>query len=58
MRLLHRLYCVIAMTEKWKKIVDDGGIFGVLFTDVKLSTAFHMNVLLPNYNHGVFISMH
>ena len=46
------------MIEKWKIIVEDGGIFGVLFTDVKLSTAFRMNLLLPNYNHGIFISMH
>ena len=31
--------CFLAMTEKWKKIVGDGGVFRVLLTD--LSKAFH-----------------
>ena len=30
--------CLLAMTEKWKKIVDNGGVFGALLTD--LSKAF------------------
>ena len=31
-------HCLLAMTEKWKKIVDCGGFFGALLTD--LSKAF------------------
>ena len=31
-------HCLLAMTEKWKKIVNCGGVFGALLTD--LSTAF------------------
>ena len=30
--------CLLVMIEKWKKTVDDGGVFGVLLTD--LSKAF------------------
>ena len=30
--------CLLAMTEKWKKTVDNGGVFGALLTD--LSKAF------------------
>ena len=30
--------CLLAMIEKWKKIVDNGGVFGALLTD--LSKAF------------------
>ena len=31
-------HCLLAMIEKWKKIVDYGGVFGALLTD--LSKAF------------------
>ena len=31
-------HCLLVMTEKWKKIVDYGGVFGALWTD--LSKAF------------------
>ena len=31
-------HCLIALTEKWKKSVDSGGVFGALLTD--LSKAF------------------
>ena len=30
--------CLLAMTEKWKKVVDNGGVFETLLTD--LSKAF------------------
>ena len=31
-------HCLLAMTEKWKKAVDNGNVFGALLTD--LSKAF------------------
>ena len=31
-------HCLLAMTEKWKNIVDNGGLFGALLID--LSKAF------------------
>ena len=30
--------CLLAMTEKWKKVVDNGGVAGALLTD--LTNAF------------------
>ena len=46
MRVSKRLqsqHCLITLIEKWKKSVDNGGVFGALFTD--LSKAF--NCLSP-----------
>ena len=34
--------CLLAMIAKWKKIVDNGGVFGALLTD--LSKAFDCNL--------------
>ena len=46
--------CLLAMIEKWKKIVDNGGVFGALLTD--LSKAFDCMISsLPNQKHMVFI---
>ena len=39
--------CLLAMTEKWKKIVGDGGAFRALLTDLKLLTAFRMITSFP-----------
>ena len=36
--------CLIALIEKWKKVVDNGGAFGALLTD--LSKAFDSVVYL------------
>ena len=43
-------HCLLAMIEKWKKVVDDRGVFGALLTDlsIKLLTVFRMISSLPN----------
>ena len=38
-------HCSLALIEKLKKIVDDGGVFGALLTD--FLTAFRMISSLP-----------
>ena len=41
--------CLLAMIEKWKKTVDNGGVFGALLTD--LSKAFDYMMIFDCIHH-------
>ena len=56
---LQRTTLPFSYDREMEKMVDNGGAFGALLTDLpKVLIAFCMTLLLPNWNHMVFKYMH
>ena len=47
-------YCLLAMTEKWKKSVDNGNVFGALLTDLfkEFDCLSHDLIIAKLNSHG------
>ena len=48
-RVYSAQHCLLALIEKWGKVVDDGGVFGALLTD--LSKAFDYMMIFDCIHH-------
>ena len=51
-------HCLLLMLEKWKRVVDNGKIFGILLTDLSkaFDCLFHELPLAKLHAHGFSIS--